>query len=484
VEYRLRTGAGRWVWVEAALRPSADGMAVVSSRVIDERKRLEGELVHRATHDGLTGLANRTLAVQQLREALGVDRPDHVGLLFCDLDKFKAINDRLGHEVGDELLQLVAGRLRGSLRPTDLLARFGGDEFVVVLDGIGKLSEVAEIGQRVSRAMEDAFILRGERIFMSASVGGVLGVRRRATASEMLRDADAAMYVAKERGQGHVEVFDEAASHRSLDRLDLRSDLQRALERNQLSLRYQPIVDLDDGRAVAFEALLRWHHPRRGMVPPGEFIPLAEETGAILPIGRWMLAEACRQLAEWRRRPYVRTLAMSVNISPIQLQQPQLGADMLSVIKESGVDPSDIWLEVSEHSQLRYEISEPAQVLRAAGVRFALDDFGVSYASLGYLKRFPVEMLKIDRSFVSGVATRDSDRGIVQAVVAIAASLGLDVVAEGIETPAERDALRSFGCHRGQGFLLAPPLTAERATALIDAAGPSLVVAPMLPARP
>ena len=469
VEYRLQTGWETWVWVESALRPapSADGAVVISSRVIDDRKRLEDELRRRATHDPLTGLANRVLAGERLAQALARDDSSLVGLLFCDLDKFKAVNDRLGHEAGDELLRLVAGRLRRCLRHGDLLARFGGDEFVFLLEEVADLADVYNVGQRVIDAFEPPLLLRGEWYHLSVSIGGVCGSRGQTTASAMLRDADAAMYSAKDQGHGIVEVFDEAASHRSLDRLDLRSDLLRALERNQLTPYYQPIFDLASGRITAFEALLRWQHPVRGLIPPDVFIPLAEETGAIIPIGDWVLDQACQQLATWQRLPRWQHLGISVNLSATQLHEPGLGERTLSAITDSGVDPADVWLEVTEHSAVRTDVTDLATALRRAGVHFSLDDFGISYSNLGHLTRFPVECLKIDRSFVRGITDSEPDRDIVRAVLAIAGSLGLKVVAEGIERAEQRRELLRLGCRLGQGYLLSRPVPPAEATDLL-----------------
>ncbi|MCA2212247.1 putative bifunctional diguanylate cyclase/phosphodiesterase [Jidongwangia harbinensis] len=469
VEYRLRTGRDTWVWVESALRPMpADDTVVLSSRVIDERRRLEDELRQRATHDPLTGLANRALTADRLDGALTrASAGDHVGLLFCDLDKFKEVNDRLGHEAGDELLVQAADRLRGCVRREDLLARFGGDEFVILLDGITDLTDVLEIGDRVVRALETPFSLLGERVEISVSVGGVLGVRGQANATTMLRDADAAMYAAKNAGRGRVEVFDDDASHRSLDRLELRSDLNQAVARGELIVHYQPIVELSTNRITGFEALCRWQHPRRGLIQPDDFIPLAEETGAIIGIGEWVLREACRQLVEWQRMPGGQQLRISVNLSAVQLQQPDAANRTLDAITATGVRPSDVWLEITEHSSIRADVTEFATTLRDAGVHFALDDFGISYSSLSHLKRLPVEILKIDRSFVAGLPATDTDRGIVRAVLAIADSLGLAVVAEGIETAEQCADLLTLNCRQGQGFLFAQPMPPDEATALL-----------------
>lgn len=432
-----------------------------------ENARLYQELRRRATRDPLTGLANRDLVVQRLEAALVDGRSAHVGLLFCDLDGFKAVNDRLGHESGDELLQYVALRLQGAVRSGDLLARFGGDEFVIVLGEVENLAEVTDVGRRLVSALGKPFILDGERVTVSASVGGVLGVPGRTTASSMLRDADAAMYAAKARGAGGVEVFDDAASLRSLDRLGLRSEISGALERGEFEVHYQPIVDLRTGYPTAFEALLRWTHPTRGPIPPDVFIPLAEETGEIVQIGAWVLDQACRTLASWKRIDGWRRLAMSVNISAAELSQSGAPGHIIAVMRSAGVDPSDMWLEVTERSHAGDDVTVAAQRLRAAGVHLALDDFGNAYSNLAYLKRFPAECLKIDRSFVRGVATDRTNARIVRGILAIADSLGLSVVAEGVERDDDREALLSLGCTFGQGFLYVPPLPAAEAIELL-----------------
>jgi EAL domain-containing protein (putative c-di-GMP-specific phosphodiesterase class I) len=309
--------------------------------------------------------------------------------------------------------------------------------------------------------------LNGELVTITASIGGVLGGRGQTSAGAMLRDADAAMYVAKSRGPGVVEVFDEAASHRSLDRLSIRSELTRALERNEFEVRYQPIVDLDTGRTTAFEALLRWTHPQRGAISPNVFIPLAEETGEIVPLGFWVLENACRQLAAWQRLPGWADLDLNVNLSAAQLWHGDAVDQIVSLIARSGVNPSDVWLEVTERSHAGEDVTAIAKRLRASGARFALDDFGSSYSNLAYIKQFPVECMKIDRSFIVGVAKEGTDRSIVRAILAMADSLGLDVVAEGIEQIDQRDALLDLGCRRGQGYLFGPPLSASDATSLL-----------------
>jgi diguanylate cyclase (GGDEF)-like protein len=467
----MRAGATVALLYAARDRPYPYGDEVVEIATIFanyvgaamENVRLLRELRYQATRDPLTGLANRDLAGQQLETELTRAGPFHVGLIFCDLDGFKAVNDRLGHEAGDELLRQVAARLQRAMPPDDLLARFGGDEFVAVLGDVARLDEVTDVARDLLRALKGPFMLADEWVTVTASIGGVLGSCGNTSASAMLRDADAAMYVAKARGPGEVEVFDEAASHRSLDRLGIRSELLRALDRQEMDLAYQPIVRLDSSELVGFEALLRWTHPERGPIPPDTFIPLAEETGVIVPIGWFVLERACRQLAAWQRRPGWSRLQMTVNLSAAQLGQENVAEHILALMRSVGVAPHDLWLEVTERRYAGDDVTPVTRQLRAAGVHFALDDFGTSYSNLTYLKQFPAECLKIDRSFIPGVVEEGTDRSIVRAILAIAESMGLVVIAEGIERSSERDALRALGCVYGQGYLFAPGLSAAEA---------------------
>ncbi len=469
-DFRVRTGEDTWVWVETACRPSssASDQLVLSSRVIGRRKELEEKLLHKATHDALTGLANRELARQHLDAALNDRHATHIGLLFCDLDNFKSVNDRLGHEAGDQLLQQVARRLRDCVRGEDLLARLGGDEFVMVLHDVAMLDDVSRVGERVLEALSRSFLLCGEQVPVSASVGGVISEPGRTTAEALLRDADAAMYDAKEHGRGRVAVFDHAAAQRSLDRLALRSELPTALQRGELSLHYQPIVTLDSNEIVAFEALLRWTHPHHGAIPPGVFVPLAEETEAINPIGQWVIEQAAQQLAEWQLLAPERGLWMSVNLSAVQLRNPALVARTVEAARRADIDPRDLCLEVTEDRRLGHAALERLKELRGAGFRLALDDFGTFQSNFDRLRQCPVDHLKIDQIFVGGLTTDDIDQGIVTAVVALGDALALGVVAEGVETDTQRAELLRLGCRLGQGFLFSRPVPAHVASGLLN----------------
>jgi EAL domain-containing protein (putative c-di-GMP-specific phosphodiesterase class I) len=348
----------------------------------------------------------------------------------------------------------------------------------VVLEGMQELRDVSEVGRRLLAILDEPFELAGERVTVTASIGGVIAARGGgATAGDMLRDADAAMYDAKERGRARVEVFDSDSSMRSLDRLSLRSDLERALALNELSLQYQPIVDLASGRISGFEALLRWRHPVRGFVPPDLFIPVAEENGSIVEIGRWTLRRACEQLAAWQRLPGGEGLTVSVNLSPVQLRDAGLMVDVLDAVRDAGLAPGDLWLELTERGDIASDAHGTVAQLHAAGIHFALDDFGMSHSNLAYLKRFPLEGLKIDKSFVAGVVVENpgetmdlatgADRVIIRAVLSIAQWTGMTVVAEGIETEEQLTELIALGCQRGQGYLLSRPQTVIQATALV-----------------
>jgi diguanylate cyclase (GGDEF)-like protein/PAS domain S-box-containing protein len=433
---------------------------------ISERKDFESQLAHQATHDPLTGLPNRVLLLERLEQALARARRhrNHVAVLFLDLDHFKVVNDSLGHELGDRLLVAIAERLRVALRPSDTVARFGGDEFVVLCEDLLSPSDAVAIAGRVSDALNGAFEVGDSEVFMGVSIGIAFPEDAHVEPSTLIRDADAAMYRAKARGRARWEVFDNAMRASAIDRLDVENALRRALDRRELRVHYQPIIALDTGAVRGVEALLRWEHPERGLLAPGEFITVAEETGLIVPIGAWVLDAACRQVQRWQAA--VRgsaNLALSVNLSGRQLSHPSLVDDVARVLAETGIEPSRLELEITE-SVLMDDVEASQDTLtrlRQLGVRLGIDDFGTGYSSMSYLRRFPVDVLKVDRSFVDGLGADPSDSAIVAAIVTLAHTLGLKAVAEGVETPDHLAELRRLGCDYGQGFLMSRPLSGE-----------------------
>ncbi|MEY2451007.1 MAG: hypothetical protein QOD92_581 [Acidimicrobiaceae bacterium] len=473
VELRVRRADGDWIHVEAVVanlsdRPSVRG-TVVNARDITERKQAEAALEHQALHDSLTGLPNRLLFLDRLDHAMTRAHRDSQAapsVLFLDLDRFKLVNDGMGHDAGDELLAAVAARLRTALRPGDTIARFGGDEFVLLIESVTDRAQAEEIANRVLDCFEQPFRVDGEDLLVSASVG-VAMFDPAHTAAELVRDADAAMYRAKAQGRGRMQMFDAATREHELQRVHTENALRTALEQDELRVFYQPIFRLRDLRAVGVEALVRWQHPTRGLLAPSEFIDVAEDSGLIVPLGAWVLAESCRQVVEWNREfPTADALSLSVNLSARQLGEPSLVDTVATTLRDAGIDPSrvDIWLEVTETLVLRDPEIAAARLaeLRALGVRLAVDDFGTGYSSLSYLRRFPVSALKIDRAFVAGLGHSAEDEAIVVAVVRLAHALGLQVVAEGVESEVQLTRLQEIGCDFAQGFLLQVPLPADQ----------------------
>jgi diguanylate cyclase (GGDEF)-like protein/excisionase family DNA binding protein len=432
---------------------------------------LEEEVKHRGLHDPLTGLPNRTLLIDRVQHALTVAARDGgtVGVLFLDVDRFKIVNDTLGHARGDELLEEVARRLRPLVGVGDTLARLGSDEFALLCEDLPGERGAIEVAQRVLDALQAPVVLGDRPVFVSASIGIVVSDGRRHSAEGVMQDADVAMYRAKEQGGARYELFDDALRRRMVERLALEEDLRRALEQDELELYYQPLVDLEQRRIVAVEALVRWQHPQKGIVLPGAFISVAEESGLIVPLGRWVLREACRQLARWTADDGIDIPCLSVNLSGRQLAEPSLPEEVEAILRQTGVAPERLGLELTE-SVLMENTASPTAVLQRLndlGVRLLLDDFGTGYSSLNHLKRFPIGAIKIDRAFVAGVAEDEGDRHILRAIVSMASAMGVAVVAEGVESGEQARWLRHLGIGLVQGYALARPMPAVAMEALL-----------------
>jgi diguanylate cyclase (GGDEF)-like protein/PAS domain S-box-containing protein len=432
--------------------------------------------------DSLTGLPNRILLLDRIErsiERLKGHPEARFAVLFLDLDRFKMVNDSLGHLVGDQLLIAFARRLEGCLRASDIvsrtasehtIARLGGDEFTILLEGIETVGDAIKVADRIHSALAIPFDLDGHELFIAASIGITLGEPGYQRPEDLLRDADTALYSAKAGGKSRYEVFDSAMRTQVVARLQLESDLRRALERDELRLHYQPIMSLENERLIGFEALLRWQHPQRGLLPPDDFIAMAEENGLIIPIGWWVLDEALRQFGEWHGRfPDIRPLMICVNLSPKQFFQASLVDRVERRLSDTGVDPRSLKLEVTEHAIMSDPESAAATLtrLRSLGVQIGIDDFGTGYSSLNYLRRFPIDTLKIDRSFVHRMSSDVKDLEIVQTILTLAHNLAMDVVAEGVETIHQRDQLQTLGCELGQGFYFSRAIEGPAAEMLL-----------------
>ncbi len=471
---RFGHAAGGWRTVEAVVDnriedPAVQGL-VLSMRDVTERKMLEDALRHQAFHDSLTGLANRALFEDRLSHALSIAtrRRRAFAVLFLDLDDFKTINDSLGHARGDELLRAVAARIRGIVRPTDTAARLGGDEFAVLIEGVEGENGARIAARRILDALAFPFLLDGRELCVTASMGLALWADADGV-EDLLRNADMAMYAAKADGKASIRAFEPSMHRRVLDRLELTAELRVALDDGQFELDYQPILELDSGRIVGVEALVRWQHPVRSRMAPDQFIGLAEETGLIVPLGRWVLDTACAQARQWQLAFPGRPLQLSVNVSTRQLHEPDFIRAVGDVLLASKLPPESLALEITEGLLLgdRDEVVAQLAGLKALGLRVAVDDFGTGYSSLSHLRHFPIDILKIDKSFVDGIDHDQGKANLVHGIVNLGDSLLLDVVAEGIEQQAQADELCGMRLPLAQGFLFFPPLPATEIEPLL-----------------
>jgi diguanylate cyclase (GGDEF)-like protein/PAS domain S-box-containing protein len=474
-EFRLRHADGSWRWLEIVGKnlfddPAVGGL-VVNYRDITTRKTLEDELRHQAFHDSLTGLANRALFVDRLDHALTLTRrnPRPLAVLFVDLDDFKTINDSLGHGEGDAILIAVAERLREALRTGDTIARMGGDEFAVLVEDPPAASAPTDVADRLLAVLQAPFTHGGKELFVHASVGISVLTSRTQTADELLRNADVSMYMAKSKGKNRIEVFEPSMHAAALARLALKGDLERAIDRDEFFVLYQPVMDLSTLELAGVEALVRWQHPDRGVVGPMDFIPVAEETGVILQLGRWVLRQACEQARAWDLVAPDRPLSVNVNVSGRQVSEPGFVAEVAQVIAETGLEPSRLVLEFTEGVLMQdtAETMVTLHALKALGVRLAIDDFGTGYSSLSYVRQFPIDILKIDRSFVASMSDGPDETALMHSILQLSETLHLETVAEGIEDAGQLSELRTLGADLGQGFLFAKPLPPTEITAML-----------------
>ncbi|MFN0119419.1 MAG: EAL domain-containing protein [Blastocatellia bacterium] len=477
-EYRMIHGSGTWLWVSARGLAISDASGrqyrmAGSQTDITARKHAEERLKHDARHDPLTDLPNRVVFIERLEQAIARHRQEKdylFAVLFLDIDRFKMVNDSSGHRIGDQLLVAVARRISAMLRPGDMIARHGGDEFTILLEHLKKPADLGVVVDRILRHVNGPFEINGQEMIISASAGIAMNSVSCEDPEQMLRDADIAMFRAKTRGPGSYEVFSSGMHQEVVSAMRMENDLRNALRDNEFVLHYQPIFRLVDLMVVGFEALIRWNHPQRGMVAPGLFIPVAEENGLIHQIGRWALGETCRQMREWTDLlGCLPDFSLSVNLSPRQFSQPDLAEWVRDLFEQVGLRPQALRLELTESAVMENaaEAERMLSQLRETGASLAIDEFGTGYSSLSYLHRFPIDILKIDRSFINRMDEMARNIEFVRAIVTLAHSLGMSVVAEGVETVTQLDALRELGCEYGQGFYMARPMDKDAAFALL-----------------
>jgi len=476
-EHRMRASNGEYRWVlirGLAVRDGSDRATRLAGSLTDitERKEIEAQLIHDALHDTLTGLPNRALLMDRLRHTVELARRSSrylYAVLFLDIDRFKVINDSLGHMAGDVLLVAIAQRLIACIRPGDTVARLGGDEFVVLLENIRDLNSALIVADRIQRALDIPVPVEGQEIFITSSIGVALGSAEYRAAEDLLRDADTAMYRAKSQGRARYEVFNAGMHQQVVVLMQLENDLRRAIERQEFHLHYQPIISLRSFRLVGFEALLRWQHPVRGDIPPGTFIPVAEETELIRPLERWTLKAACHQMRQWQQQfPMADPLVMHVNLSSKHFDSNLIG-EIQTVIAETGLPPSRLNLEITE-SMLMGNAEAAVSLLsqlKQLEVKLSIDDFGTGYSSLSYLHRFPIDTLKVDRSFVNKLDQDAEQLAIVRTIMTLAWNLGIEVIAEGVETTKQLAQLVALQCEYGQGFHFSEPLAQDKVEALL-----------------
>ena len=473
-EFEDADGRLTWLTTKSPLRDAQGTIIAVltSSLDISDRKKAERHLVHLAHHDALTGLPNRTFLQDRLRREIGrARRGDRLfALLLLDLDRFKSVNDALGHHAGDELLKAVGTRLKALAGDEDTFARLGGDEFALLQTGINSAQEAIDLAERVIAVMSEPFLIFGEEIVAGASIGMVLHPNDGDDAENLLKKADIAMYRAKSEGRNVYRAFSQEMMAAAQTRISLEAELRRALLNREFELFYQPQIDLRTGRIIGAEALIRWRHPTKGLVRPLDFLPFAEEMGLIIPINEWVMREACREAQSWQELGLPR-LRIAVNLSPVQFRNRSMTDLVANILERSRLDPTLLELELTESILVSDAESVTAELrrLRAMGVSVSIDDFGTGYSSLAYVKKFPVDRIKIDQSFVRNITTDPNDAAIVRAIVNLGHSLGIDVIAEGVDSPEHVDMLRAEGCHEAQGYLFARPCPAEDFIALVRA---------------